>query len=774
MTVEYLDAKRIQGQYNVFTAWDITDSAYASKSFSVSSYFGELGGIAFKTDGTKMYVSDYTADTVSEFTLDTAWDITTATYVDQHSFTSTDNGLTGVFFKSDGTKIFIVGLQNDTVYEFPLSSAWDITSVGSLTDSHSISSQESDPYQLFFKPDGLTMYVIGASNVNQYTLGSAWDLSGTVTHYKTFSVSSQDTGMIGLQFSSDGTKMFTAGYTNDKLYQYTLGTAWDLNGTVTYDSDATFTPTESETHPCGIFFNSNGGEFFILGTGQDTVYQYHTKRADDKATLVTSFPDSLGSSADGTLIGSPTSGDTSPTPPTGLGTSSFYFDGSDDAININGAEPFSTTVGSISLWASPAVSHYGYPIGFGDTNANEYLGISTDSLKFTGIMRASAGLRWENQDPASVVDTWHHIVLSQDGTAVKMYVDGVEDTSWNDETDRSIWLLSGIDNASIGCLNRNSTGNTNFFNGNIMEVGLWNVALTEAQVQSLYGYGGSTAKKADTITTGLRAYYPLSGTTVTNEDTPYSNLPENTIFNETDTYSQWWLQDGKWIMTSPKAISNLYSWYDMSDVRTITKDSGTNRVSKVENKEGTTARDLLQSTGGDQPLWVSASRNGLDVIDFDDDRWLETDSALTEIDQPITIFIVLETPAGDAGNDKWWYNSHSDVAQNFATYSNEDSADTFAVRVDNILDVSFADGAGVWQYVTTQFNTTATKLRMNGVEKLSGDVGTDGMSGLILGAYADSGNYSDIPIAEFIIYDKLLSDGEIKSVEDYLKVKWGF
>ena len=48
------------------------------------------------------------------------------------------------------------------------------------------------------------------------------------------------------------------------------------------------------------------------------------------------------------------------------------------------------------------------------------------------------------------------------------------------------------------------------------------------------------------------------------------------------------------------------------------------------------------------------------------------------------------------------------------------------------------------------------------------------MSGLILGAYADSGNNSDIPIAEFIIYDKLLSDGEIKSVEDYLKVKWGF
>ena len=224
---------------------------------------------------------------------------------------------------------------------------------------------------------------------------------------------------------------------------------------------------------------------------------------------------------------------------------------------------------------------------------------------------------------------------------------------------------------------------------------------------------------------------------------------------------------------SPADISDLYAWYDMSEVSTITKD-GSNRVSKVENKEGTTARDLLQSTGGDQPLWVSASRNGLDVVDFDDDRWLQTSSALTEIDQPVTAFIVLETPAGDAGNDKWWYNSHSDTSQNFATYSNEDAADTFAVRVSNVLDVSFADGAGVWQYVTTQFNTTATKLRMNGVEKLSGDVGTEGFSGLFLGGYSDIGNNLNTPIGEFIIYNKLVSGSELTSMETYLKDKWGF
>jgi len=198
--------------------------------------------------------------------------------------------------------------------------------------------------------------------------------------------------------------------------------------------------------------------------------------------------DTLGTSANGSLIGDPTGGDTSPTPPTGLGTTSFNFDGN-DAIDIDGAEPFSTTVGSISLWyASANSSQFGILIGFGDTNANEYLNINVDNTQVALLQRAAAGLRWENSNTGGApLSEWHHVVLTQDGTAAKMYVDGVEDTSWSDTTDASTWMLTGIDNARIGCLSRNNAGNSNFFNGNIMEVGLWNVALTSTQVTSLYG-----------------------------------------------------------------------------------------------------------------------------------------------------------------------------------------------------------------------------------------------------------------------------------------------
>jgi len=76
---------------------------------------------------------------------------------------------------------------------------------------------------------------------------------------------------------------------------------------------------------------------------------------------------------------------------------------------------------------------------------------------------------------------------------------------------------------------------------------MWNVALTEAQVQSLYGNGGSTAKKANTIPTGLRVYY--DGSSLINNLLPYntSDLPAGTRFEETDTRKIYRIKDGGWV-----------------------------------------------------------------------------------------------------------------------------------------------------------------------------------------------------------------------------------
>lgn len=65
---------------------------------------------------------------------------------------------------------------------------------------------------------------------------------------------------------------------------------------------------------------------------------------------------------------------------------------------------------------------------------------------------------------------------------------------------------------------------------------------------------------------------------------------------------------------SPTSLSGLMLWFDSTDVTSITKD-GSNAVSQWNDKSGR-AKHATQSTGSLQPTWVSAGRNGRDIIDF--------------------------------------------------------------------------------------------------------------------------------------------------------------
>ena len=103
-----------------------------------------------------------------------------------------ENNPTGVFFKDDGTKLYIVGLGGDEVNEYILSTAWDITTA-SANYAFSVSGQDTSPRGITFSPDGTKMYICGdtGDDINQYTLSTAWNLS-TASYTRVFSVSGQD------------------------------------------------------------------------------------------------------------------------------------------------------------------------------------------------------------------------------------------------------------------------------------------------------------------------------------------------------------------------------------------------------------------------------------------------------------------------------------------------------------------------------------------------------------------------------------------------------
>jgi DNA-binding beta-propeller fold protein YncE len=209
-------------EYDLSSAWDIS-TAVIRTSFNVAAQESSPTGIFFKTDGTKMYVVGSSGDDVNEYDLSSAWDISTASYFQNFSVSAQETIPSGLFFKSDGTKMYVVGVIGTAIYEYNLSSAWDISSA-SYNQNFNISAQEPGPTDIFFKPDGTKMYVIGSStdNVNEYDLSFAWDVS-TASYLHNFSVNSQESTPQGLFFKSDGAKMYVVGSNNDAIQEYNLG-----------------------------------------------------------------------------------------------------------------------------------------------------------------------------------------------------------------------------------------------------------------------------------------------------------------------------------------------------------------------------------------------------------------------------------------------------------------------------------------------------------------------------------------------------------------------
>ena len=215
-------------EFDLTTGFDLTSGnvAYNNISFSVSSQSFIPRGFTFSSDGTKMFVLDQTSTRVYQYGLTTGFDLSTASYDSKNfSVSSQDSSPRDLKFNSDGTKMFVVGSGSDSIYQFSLTTGFDLTSGNVTYDNVSldVSSEDSNPEDLAFSADGTKMFVLGNSTIYQYTLTTGFDLSSASYDSINLDISSQETGAGGLEFNPDGTKMFHTGYGSDKIHQYSIG-----------------------------------------------------------------------------------------------------------------------------------------------------------------------------------------------------------------------------------------------------------------------------------------------------------------------------------------------------------------------------------------------------------------------------------------------------------------------------------------------------------------------------------------------------------------------
>jgi len=248
--------------------WDISTAVFL-QSFSVASEETLPRGMFFKPDGLKMYVTGFTGDDVNEYDLSTPWDVSTASFLQNFSVASEETLPRDVFFKPDGLKMYVIG--GATVHEYDLSGAWDVSTASFLQD-FSTSSEENDGTGIFFKPDGTKMYFMGTigDDVNEYDLSTPWDVS-TASFLQNFSVASQETTPTGLFFRPDGTKMYVIGTAGDDVHEYDLSGAWDVSTASFLQS---FSVASEEATPTGVFFKPDGLKMYVIGTAGVDVNEY--------------------------------------------------------------------------------------------------------------------------------------------------------------------------------------------------------------------------------------------------------------------------------------------------------------------------------------------------------------------------------------------------------------------------------------------------------------------------------------------------------------------
>ena len=151
-----------------------------NKSFNVSAQEATTQGLAFNSDGTSFYTCGQ-ARVAYQYDLTTAYDISTASYANKSfSLTSqiSSGSAWGLDFDSTGTKMYAIGSPG-TVYQYTLSSAFDISTASYASKSLDTTSQTSDSTSLAITSDGTSLYVVssGSDQVFKYTLSTAFDLA---------------------------------------------------------------------------------------------------------------------------------------------------------------------------------------------------------------------------------------------------------------------------------------------------------------------------------------------------------------------------------------------------------------------------------------------------------------------------------------------------------------------------------------------------------------------------------------------------------------------
>lgn len=252
--------------YNVSTATP-------EGNVSVTSETVVPSGVTWNDDGTTMYVADDDNYRVLQYSVSEAYNVSTASYETSYNVSSQSTSITGVEWGNGGAKLYTVGVENNYVYEYDASTAYDVTSL-TFVQSYNVTGQTSAPHDVTFNETGDRMFVSSTlgDGVYQYSLSTAWDVS-TASFDQSTDISGSVSQARGVEWGAAGDKVFFADFGNENIAEYDAGTPYNISSLTL---NRTLDVSSEDTGPSGLAWKPDGERLYMSGTSNDNIYQYNT------------------------------------------------------------------------------------------------------------------------------------------------------------------------------------------------------------------------------------------------------------------------------------------------------------------------------------------------------------------------------------------------------------------------------------------------------------------------------------------------------------------
>jgi len=130
--------------------------------------------------------------------------------------------VSAMFVDKEGTRVFFTSFD-EIIRSLTLTTPWDLSTATADVATFDVSSELITPRDIQFRPDGLKMYVMdNLDTIHQYSLSIAWDLTTITPDNVSVTLTTQDSQMNAFWVIDDGTMLFTYGNNNEQLFRYDL------------------------------------------------------------------------------------------------------------------------------------------------------------------------------------------------------------------------------------------------------------------------------------------------------------------------------------------------------------------------------------------------------------------------------------------------------------------------------------------------------------------------------------------------------------------------